>query len=319
MNVQILIQNGNMMYSPIIQEGIVWQTERKGSPGKLTFTVVKDSVINFTEGNPVRMDIDGVKVFYGFVFSKKQSKDMNITVTAYDQIRYLKNKDIYVYTNKTASEFIKMVANDYNLNLGTIESTSFKIESRVEDNTTILDMIQNALDLERTNKKTMYVLYDECGKLTLKALERMKLDIVIDEETGENFDYTSTIDSQTYNQIKLVYENDKTSKREVYMAKDSSNINNWGILQYYDTLQKGENGQAKANALLDLYNAKTRNLKITNALGNPKVRAGSMVVVKLNLSDIMIQNFMLVESCKHTFKESEHRMDLTLRGGEFIA
>ncbi len=319
MNVQILIQNGSKVYSPIVQEGIVWQTERKGSPGKLTFTVVKDSVISFTEGNPVRMDIDGVKVFYGFVFSKKRNKDMNITVTAYDQIRYLKNKDTYVYTNKTASEFIKMVANDYNLNLGTIESTAFKIESRVEDNTTIIDMIQNALDLELTNKKTMYVLYDECGKLTLKALERMKLGVVIDEETGENFDYTSTIDSQTYNQIKLVYENDETSKREVYMAKDSSHINEWGILQYYDTLQEGENGQTKANALLDLYNSKTRNLKITNALGNPKVRAGSMVVVKLNLGDIVVQNFMLVESCKHTFKESEHRMDLTLRGGEFIA
>lgn len=319
MNVQIYIQNNNKLYAPIVQEGITWQTERKGSPGKLTFTVVKDSVIDFTEGNPVRMDVDGVKVFYGFVFSKKRNKDKNITVTAYDQIRYLKNKDTYVYTNKTASEFIKMVANDYNLNLGTIESTAFKIESRVEDNTAIIDMIQNALDLELMNKKNMYVLYDDCGKLTLKALERMKLGVVIDEETGENYDYTSTIDSQTYNQIKLVYDNDETNKREVYITKDSSHINEWGILQYFDTLQKGENGQAKAEALLGLYNTKTRNLKITNAFGNVKVRAGSMVVVKLNLGDIVVQNFMLVENCKHTFKESEHRMDLTLRGGEFIA
>ena len=112
----------------------------------------------------------------------------------------------------------------------------------------------------------MYVLYDDFGKLTLKALERMKVGVVIDEETGENFDYTSTIDSQTYNKIKLVYENEKTGKREVYISQDSKNINNWGILQYYDTLQEGENGQAKVDALLSLYNAKTRNLKITNAL-----------------------------------------------------
>lgn len=319
MNVELLIQNGSKVYSPIVQEGIAWDTERKGSPGKLTFTVIKDQNISFTEGNPVRLVVDGVKVFYGFIFSKKRDKQQNITVTAYDQLRYLKNKDTYVYTNKTASDFIKMVANDYNLNLGTVENTSYIIASRVEDNTALIDMIQNALDLELTNKKTMYVLYDDFGKLSLKELERMKVGVVIDEETGENFDYTSTIDSQTYNKIKLVYENEKTGKREVYIAQDSNNINNWGILQYYDTISEGENGQAKVNALLSLYNAKTRNLKITNALGNLKVRAGSMLVVNLNLGDVSVQNFMLVERCKHTFNESEHRMELTLRGGEFIA
>jgi len=319
LNVELLIQNGSKVYSPIVQEGIAWDTERKGSPGKLTFTVIKDQNISFTEGNPVRLVVDGVKVFYGFIFSKKRDKQQNITVTAYDQLRYLKNKDTYVYTNKTASDFIKMVANDYNLNLGTVENTSYIIASRVEDNTALIDMIQNALDLELTNKKTMYVLYDDFGKLSLKELERMKVGVVIDEETGENFDYTSTIDSQTYNKIKLVYENEKTGKREVYIAQDSNNINNWGILQYYDTISEGENGQAKVNALLSLYNAKTRNLKITNALGNLKVRAGSMLVVNLNLGDVSVQNFMLVERCKHTFNESEHRMELTLRGGEFIA
>lgn len=319
MNVELLIQNGNKVYAPVVEQGIVWDTERKDSPGKLTFTVVKDQDINFTEGNPVRLTVDGVNLFYGFVFTKKRNKQQNISVVAYDQLRYLKNKDTYVYTNKTASDFIKMVANDYNLNLGTVENTSFIIASRVEDNTTLIDMVQNALDLELMNKKNMYVLYDEFGKLTLKGLERMKVGVVIDEETGENFDYTSTIDSQTYNKIKLVYENEETGKREVYIAQDGNNINNWGILQYYDTLQEGENGQAKVNALLSLYNSKTRNLKITNAFGNLKVRAGSMVVVNLNLGDVAVQNFMLVERCKHTFNESQHTMDLTLRGGEFIA
>ena len=105
----------------------------------------------------------------------------------------------------------------------------------------------------------------------------------------------------------------------MYIAQDSSNINRWGILQYFDTLQEGENGQAKADALLSLYNKKTRSLRITNALGDNRVRAGSMIVVNLDLGDVKLKNFMLVEKCKHTYKESEHWMDLTLRGGEFIA
>lgn len=141
---------------------------------------------------------------------------------------------------------------------------------------------------------------------------------MIDEETGENFDYTSSIDDSTYNKIKLTYDNEDTGYREVYIAQDSSNINKWGILQYFDTLQKGENGQAKADALLKLYNKKTRSLKITNALGDNRVRAGSMVVINLDLGDIKLKNWMLVEKCKHTYKEGEHWMDLTLRGGDFV-
>lgn len=43
------------------------------------------------------------------------------------------------------------------------------------------------------------------------------------------------------------------------------------------------------------------------------------IVVKLNLGDVSLQNFMLVEKVKHNFKNELHTMDLTLRGGEFIA
>ena len=67
-----------------------------------------------------------------------------------------------------------------------------------------------------------------------------------------------------------------------------------------------------------LYNKKTRSLKIKNAIGDSRVRGGSMVVVNLDLGDMELQNFMLVESCKHIYKEDEHWMDLTLRGGEFV-
>ena len=105
----------------------------------------------------------------------------------------------------------------------------------------------------------------------------------------------------------------------MYISQDSNNINNWGVLQYYDTLQKGENGQAKVDALLSLYNKKTRKLTIKNALGDTRVRAGSMVVVIMDLGDVKLKNLMLVEKCVHTFKLDEHTMELELRGGEFVA
>ena len=174
-------------------------------------------------------------------------------------------------------------------------------------------MISNALDLTLTNTGEMYVLFDDFGKLTLKGLPSMYVGVpgaylMIDEETGENFDYTSSIDDNTYNKIKLTYDNEDSGYRDVYIAQDFSNINKWGILQYFDTLQKGENGQVKADALLKLYNKKTRSLKITNALGDNRVRAGSMVIINLDLGDMKLKNWMLVQklSLIHISEPTRH-------------
>lgn len=318
-NIELLIQHGDKVFIPVVQEGITWATERKGCPGELKFKVVKDDVISFTEGDAVRLKVNGQNVFYGFIFKKQRDKEQIISVTAYDQLRYLKNKDTIVYENKTAGELIQMIAKDYMMQTGTIEDTGFKIKSRVEENTSLFDMIQNALDMTLENQKYMYVMYDDFGKIALKGLDNMRLNLLIDEETGENFDYTSSIDSNTYNKVKLTYDNDKTGTREVYIAQDSENMNAWGVLQYFDTLQEGENGKAKADALLSLYNKKTRNLTIKNAFGDVRVRAGSMIVVMMDLGDMKLKNLMLVEKCKHEFKESQHLMTLTFRGGEFVA
>lgn len=318
MSAELWIQNGKKIYAPAVLDDIHWSTERTGSPGQLTFKVYIDDKLNITEGNAVRFKWNDNKIFYGFIFSKKRDKEKFYSITAYDQLRYLKNKDTYVYENKTANEVIKMICDDFNMKAGTLEDTKYKIPSRVEDNQALWDIIQSSLDLTLTNKKSMYVMYDDFGKVTLKSLKNMYVNLLIDEETGQNFDYESSIDDSTYNQIKLVYDNEKTGKRDVYIAKDSSHINSWGVLQYYDTLQDGENGKTKADALLSLYNTKTRKLSIKKALGDCRVRAGSMVGVIMDLDDVKVKNYMLVESCKHTFKNNEHLMDLTLRGGEFV-
>ncbi len=319
MTAELLIQNGSRVFIPAIQEGIEWTTERAGSPGKLTFKVHLDTILDITEGNAVRFKWDDNNIFYGFIFSKKMDKDRIITVTAYDQLRYLKNKDTYVYENKTAGELIQMIAADFQMQTADIEDTGYKIASRVEDNVTLFDMIQNALDLTMENQRYMYVMYDDFGKIALKGLDNMRLDFLIDEETAETFSYESSIDSQTYNKIKLIYDNENTGQRDLYISQSSENMNEWGVLQYYDTLKEGENGLAKADALLELYNKKTRSLTIKNVLGDCRVRAGSMVVVIMDLGDVKLKNLMLVETCRHTFGADEHWMDLKLRGGEFVA
>ena len=233
----------------------------------------------------------------------------------------MKNKDWFIYENKTASQVVQMLAADYSLKVGVMEDTGYVIKVRNEMDVSLFEMILNAIDLTWYNTGKLFVLYDDFGKLTLKELSSMYVGspgayLMIDEETGENFDYTSSIDDNTYK--KIVLKNSDTDK-DFRVAHDLNNIARWGTLTYTDTYSDGENGQAKADSLLSLYNKKTRNLKITNAIGDNRVRAGSMVIVNLDLGDVKLKNFMLVEKCKHTYNESEHWRDLTLRGGEFVA
>lgn len=315
---ELLIQHDSTAYIPPVKEEVKVTTERQISPGVLEFSFV-DTGINIGNGDPVRFKADGKEVFYGFIFRMKRDRSNIVTITAYDQIRYLKNKDTLVYENKTADGVVALIGEKYGFNIGTLANTVWVIASRVEDNVSLLDMISNALDQTLQNTGDLYILHDDFGKLNLSFLGDMYVPIMIDAETGQNYDYESSIDENTYNRIKLVYDNEDAGKREVYIAQDSSNINRWGILQYFDALQKGENGQAKADALLQLYNKETRTLTVKDAAGDSRVRGGSLVVVQLDLGDVKLQNLMLVEKCVHKYGESKHTMDLTVSGGDFSA
>ena len=79
MNVELLVGNesGTKVYQPPVEEGIEWSTERKNTPGKLVFKVLKDDILDFSEGSPVRLRVDGDKVFFGFVFKQnRRSTDL---------------------------------------------------------------------------------------------------------------------------------------------------------------------------------------------------------------------------------------------------
>lgn len=317
--VKVYIQNSGVIYEPCVEEGITWSTERKGIPGKLTLAVLKTGALNFQEGNAIRVELDGIPFFYGFVFKKQRTKGNLINVIAYDQMRYLKNKDSYTYRNKTASELLQMIADDFHLQCGTIDNTIYKITKRREDEKTLFDIIQYALDETLKTKRKLYVLYDNIGKLTLQDIENMKIDCLIDVEIAEDFDYSSSIDESSYNKIKILYDNQASGKREVYIAQDSSTINNWGILQYTELLNSNVGAQSKADALLKLYNRKTRHLRIQNCFGDIRVHAGVLVPVTLSLGDVVANTYMICEKVTHTFKKDEHIMALTMIGGDFVA
>ena len=320
MNVSLIIENPDTgkIYAPLVEEGIKWTTDREGTAGSLEFTVIKDDIINFQEGNRVELKVDGTPVFAGFVFTKSRTKEKVISVKAYDQLRYFKNKDTYIYEDKTASELLKMIAGDFSLFTGDIADTKY-VMSASEDNASLFDIMKNALDKTLMNTKEMYVLYDDFGKIALKNIADMRVPLLIDDTMAQDFDYETSIDGETYNKVKLLYEDSNSGKMEVFTKQSEYTVKKWGVLQYFDKIDNRDNGDTMAQALLSLYNNKSRSLSINGVFGDLRVRAGSQIPVFLNLGDIEANNYLIVEKCTHTFKQNEHTMDLELRGGEFIA
>jgi hypothetical protein len=245
-------------------------------------------------------------MFFGVVFKRsKQSKGI-IHVVAYDQLRYLLNRDTYVYCGKRASDVIRMIALDYRLRLGEVEQTSYVIPYRIEDNMPLISIIENALDIELQNTGQRFVLFDEFGRLSLRAQAQMSSVMLINEDTIGALSFFSSIDNRC-NRVKVSRLDTSSGQREVFVARDEVSENRIGVLQYYAKTADNEQELAdKARALLALRNRDQRRLCIINAQGHAGVRAGCTVL--LDLDDFRGQAAVL--KCVHKFCAGVHLMDL---------
>lgn len=313
--IRLTIQHDGVVYEPPIESGIKIEWERTGAPGKLTFTTVTPSSggFTFTEGDPVCFYYDDKPVFFGFVFTKKYDKERKIQVTCYDQIRYLKNKFSYVFENKTATQIIQALCADFQLKTGDMDDSGYVIPAIAEENKSALDIVLTVIEETLLNTGNMFVLYDDFGKLRLSNAANMVSTTLIYDESAENFDFKSSIDDETYNQVVLYYKQGEQIT-QMYYASSPSSISQWGMLRHFEEVKSPTIGQNKANTLLKLYNRKTRELKITGAFGDINVRGGTLIPVKLDLGETIANNFMLVEKVTHTFERDHHTMDLTLEG-----
>lgn len=304
MQINIIINND---FVPTLLDGVNLTIENKGTPSVLNFEVIYDKRIKL--GNSVILKVDNKTIFVGFIFILKKNKENILKVTAYDQLRYLKNKNTYNYEG-TLSNLIIKISRDFNLKTGVIEDSKYKLK-RKEVDKTLIDMINNAISETTRVTGRLYVFYDDCGKLTLKEANKMKLNLLIDSSKAEDYDYSNDIDTNTYNKIKLVKKDDKGEK--VVEKISDKNIKKWGVLQLYEQVNENENIQLKAQTLLKLHNTSKKKLTLKNVFGDIRVRAGSIVIVYLDV----VKREMMVDKVTHKFENSFHAMDLTLKGGDF--
>ncbi len=318
----LTITHEDAIYSVEPEDGVILTRAMDCVPSKLTFKVVKDPILNFEEGDRVKLLVNGEIVFSGFVFEKTRDGKNTISVLCYDQLRYLKNKDCYVLPSMTATDFIKMVCTDYGLTVGELDNTVWKTPETpqtVFKDKSLQEMIMQLLDktVIFTPNHAYYHIYDDGGKIMLKSFESMKTDIYIDNDVMEDVQYTTSIDKDTYNYVKIIREVPNGAVKALdntFIAKDDANIKKWGRLQYLlIPKEKDVNAVSQAKAIISHKNRKTRDIKIKNVIGDTRVRGGSLVYINRDFGDMVVDNYMMVTSVTHTFKSGFHGMDLDLR------
>ncbi len=281
-----------------------WTTARVGSPAKLELTVLADKNVEWVHGGILTL-LDGDRgLFYGYVFKFSRTEEETVSVTAYDQTRYLKNKDTYVFEGVRADQVLSRIGGDYKLKVGDLPPTGYMIPSLVCDLKPLFDIILEALDQTLINAGRMFYLWDDFGSLRLsEVLVPKEVSVLGEDSLATGYSYESSIDGETYNKIKLVRDSKKTGKREMYLAQDDGNMDLWGILQLQEKADEDLN-EAQVNErcrqMLELYNRPEETLSLST-LALPGLRAGQVIFCAL--PGIGIARTFLVEEVSHDLLE----------------
>ena len=294
------IQTGVTQDITTLCKSAVWKTKRVGSPGQADLSLAPDAGVSIVEGGVIWLREDNTGLFKGYVFKRTHNDKGEATLTAYDQMRYLKNKDTYVFEGQRADQITAQIAADFGIKTGALENTGYVIPQLVEDSQTLFDIILKALDLTLINAKRLYYLWDDYGSLRISDTAKTAIGLVVgDGSLVTAYTYTSDIDSDTYNKIKLIKDNKTTGKREVYIVQDGDSMRAWGTLQNYESVAEEMNEaqiEAMADPLLELKNRPKKTFDIT-ALAELSVRAGRSV--KIRIADIGINGWYIIDECSH--------------------
>ncbi|MGG4193173.1 hypothetical protein SAMN04488689_101142 [Paenibacillus sp. cl6col] len=312
-------RNGNAWDMSQLISSMTWSTSRVGKPASISISFSKGAIFqdSFTinNGDIIRVQEDGVPVFYGYVFSIETDESNTVKLTAYDQMRYLMVNDWCMLKNVTATEIIRYIAKKFDIKLGELVDTKYKIPTFMEDNKKLLDMMFRALDFTLNSTKIIYVLYDDFGKLTLREAKSWMPDYGIGEESQmTSISYKASIDDGTYNYIKMYRDNPEKGVRETFISKDSNNMAKWGHLQLYKKIDDKMNQaqiQQLGDNLLKLHNHEKKTIKV-NAVGDVRIRAGMNIPIFAPEQNVNLRN-KLIEECSQEWSGSGHTMSLTLK------
>jgi hypothetical protein len=308
---EFIIQTGGKIYEiSELVKSVSYTDKLNNGCGKLEFSYVNND-LEIENGSIVKFKYDDVGVFYGFVFKHSKNSKGEITVTAYDQLRYCKAKDEIVVLKDTSTTLVNRMCVYFGLNTGVLTNTNYVLATAVQDGKTWLDIIYDSLRETLMNTGNKFCLRDEFGSIALRNLNDLKLNLILgDESLCYDYDYEKSIDDEFYNRVKIYIKGkDNATVGQFINYESEASIKKYGLLQYFESVEKDTNitqVKAKARELLGLYNQEAESLSL-DCLGDSSVRAGSSFYVFIN--DINMKKQLFVKSVTHKYLPT-HTMSL---------
>lgn len=294
---------------------------RTGKAGCIEFTVGRNlgRSFSFFEGDFIKFYVDGNIIFSGFIFSKERNAEHFIKVVAYDQLRYLKNKDTYCYSFKTASDVVMMIIKDFSLKYDSIDNSGYVINARIEENKSLFDIILNAADITYKNTGRRFVLFDMAGKLCFKDENNLKLPLSISIDDVDIIDFAckTDIDSDTFTQVKLFQKNKTKKIDKSIVVRNDSGIQSFGVLQYFEKMPDEYNDfqlKSCAESILKEKNRVKTSFSVKcmgRNLGEENIRAGNGIFINaIDIGEEIAEGFYFIKKCVHTFSSGLHIIEM---------
>lgn len=306
----LAVWNGKEWLEALLADGVVLHRAANAA-AVLDCAVVKEGMLSFAEGAPICLLVDGAVVFRGYVFRKQRYQPEVISVRAYDQMRYLQNRDCCVMRDFTAGDMLRRAARANGLVLGDVADTGYRLRVRSYDNRRYLDMLAEVLQETLVGTGRHYYVLDDGGKLCLRSCRDMQVNMLLDIAAVGGYDYATSIDDGLASRVKVIYEDKRKGARREFIAENSEYLRRYGVLQLVSkSADATEQTMEKARQLLREAGYRQERLMLRDVPGDLRLCGGAMVGVRLDLGDVIRDEWMLVEDVRFGWRRGEFLMDM---------
>ena len=317
--------DGNNMYDiSTLVSNMEYYTDITGMAGRLSFFIYKDPnniiKLNWKDGIPnvgdeVFFSNENKMIFKGFVFTVGTDSEGVMRVTAYDQMRYFLNEDVFATDPKTASQLFEEIctrayisSKQYKI----VTASSAVLPSTVYVQKSYTDIMEDAFQQTLIEEGKKYYIIDRAGILEFNLLGNDVSDVIIGEGSlMTGYKYEKDIDSETYNKVVIVKGDEETGYTKAVIAQDESTIIKWGVLQaMLKATDEMTDKQIEeyAKTYISVHNKPATSLTMS-AIGDDSIIAGTLFKFKLTSVGVA-SRWMYASSCTHKYSNDVHTMDL---------